>query len=373
MINSIPNSIKRTITSRQKIPKLKKEKKNEKQIRFKAGNYSNLKLEENKSISKHKYSHISKTNSITEIRSKTPSLFDKNIYKLSNDIYDINNFKIKNQNSEYQKNIPHIRNNKKLGNLSREENALYNYFNNNNISNKNMENRCKSKTNLSINQNLNILSKKDVIKKIIQKRKIMVNKERPSSAVLSKRIFDNNNLNNNKNISLNFHYDYKNQDINKNLVNIPKSQIFHTSNSNYNINCYKNSKSFRLNNKSARSINKSNDMLNYNYSPIKNTNDNCEININRIIKKINNTRNSQQKRVFEKNKERIKRSMIPNRDLTESELMMILNSLKGKENYKNKKKSLNLSLNDNIGPNTFLKHIRNNQHLNTNNTKLINI
>ena len=411
LINSIPNSIKRTITSRQKIPKLKKEKKNEKQIRFKAGNYSNLKLEENKSISKHKYSHISKTNSITEIRSKTPSLFDKNIYKLSNDIYDINNFKIKNQNSEYQKNIPHIRNNKKLGNLSREENALYNYFNNNNISNKNMENRCKSKTNLSINQNLNILSKKDVIKKIIQKRKIMVNKERPSSAVLSKRIFDNNNLNNNKNISLNFHYDYKNQDINKNLVNIPKSQIFHTSNSNYNINYYKNSKSFRLNNKSARSINKSNDMLNYNYSPIKKrntyinnkfkyncdniynsiesdnnmshnysnnphkrftTNDNCEININRIIKKINNTRNSQQKRVFEKNKERIKRSMIPNRDLTESELMMILNSMKGKENYKNKKKSLNLSLNDNIGPNTFLKHIRNNQHLNTNNTKLNN-
>jgi hypothetical protein len=239
----------------------------------------------------------------------------------------------------------------------------------------------------------------------------MVNKERPSSAVLSKRIFDNNNLNNNKNISLNFHYDYKNQDINKNLVNIPKSQIFHTSNSNYNINYYKNSKSFRLNNKSARSINKSNDMLNYNYSPIKKrntyinnkfkyncdniynsiesdnnmshnysnnphkrftTNDNCEININRIIKKINNTRNSQQKRVFEKNKERIKRSMIPNRDLTESELMMILNSMKGKENYKNKKKSLNLSLNDNIGPNTFLKHIRNNQHLNTNNTKLNN-
>ena len=33
---------------------------------------------------------------------------------------------------------------------------------------------------------------------------------------------------------------------------------------------------------------------------------------------------------------------------------------------------MNLSLNDNIGPNTFLKHIRNNQHLNTNNTKLNN-
>ena len=49
---------------------------------------------------------------------------------------------------------------------------------------------------------------------------------------------------------------------------------------------------------------------------------------------------------------------------------MILNDIKGKENLRNKKKSLNLSLNDNIGPNNFLKHIKRSQHLNTNNVKL---
>ena len=34
------------------------------------------------------------------------------------------------------------------------------------------------------------------------------------------------------------------------------------------------------------------------------------------------------------------------------------------------KKNLNLSLNDNIAPNNFLKHIRRAQHLNSNNIKL---
>jgi hypothetical protein len=87
------------------------------------------------------------------------------------------------------------------------------------------------------------------------------------------------------------------------------------------------------------------------------------------IKKINNNKNSIPKRVFnEKNK---RKNLIPNRDLTESDLMMILSDINEKENYRdNRKKNLNLSLNDNIAPNNFLKHIRRAQHLNSNNIKL---
>ena len=51
--------------------------------------------------------------------------------------------------------------------------------------------------------------------------------------------------------------------------------------------------------------------------------------------------------------------------------MMILSDINEKENYRdNRKKNLNLSLNDNIAPNNFLKHIRRAQHLNSNNIKL---
>jgi hypothetical protein len=263
------------------------------------------------------------------------------------------------------------------------------------------------------------LAKKDIIKKIIQNRKNnAINRERPSSAALSKRIRDNNS-NNNRNLSLNNNYDCYNNTLKR--QRIPKTQILHTSNSNYNININNNHKcfkSYRLSNKSAGNIKNGNDFLNDNCSPIRKRNTftsgkyrkNCEqiqttmesdnnLNFNfsniphkrnitnntsdfnhsqnkyineTYMKKINNTRNIQNKRVFnDKNKERTKKNLIPNRDLTESELMMILNDIKGKENYRNnRKKSLNLSLNDNIAPNNFLKHIRRAQHLNTNNIKL---
>ena len=57
--------------------------------------------------------------------------------------------------------------------------------------------------------------------------------------------------------------------------------------------------------------------------------------------------------------------------MTETELINLLNSDNIKENYRNnRKKSLNLSLNENIAPNNFLKHIRKSQYLNTNNVKL---
>ena len=202
----------------------------------------------------------------------------------------------------------------------------------------------------------------------------------------------------------------------KNIVNLSSSQNKSENRTNINNNS-KNNKSYRLSNKSAGSINYRCDLLNDNCSPIRkrntynnkhnkncaqintltesenNLNFNCsniptkKIRINsnyylnisnnkytieKNIKKINNTRNSQQKRISnEKNKERNRKNLIPNRDLTESQVMMMINDLKGKENYRiNRKKSLNLSLNDNIAPNNFLKHIRRSQYINTNNIKL---
>ena len=408
LINSIPNSIKRTITTRQNVPKLQKE--NHK--RFTSGNYSYLKLDESRCLNKNKFSHINKANSIVEIRSKTPSLLDKNIFQipkeiLTNDIYNNYNKNIPKQISEYKKPIPYLRNNLKTSNSIKEENFGYNHY----LNNKNI--------NINMSHNLDNFAKKDIIKKIIQNRKNnAINRERPSSAALSKRIRDNNS-NNNRNLSLNNNYDCYNNALKR--QRIPKTQILHTSNSNYNININNNHKcfkSYRLSNKSAGNIKNGNDFLNDNCSPIRKRNTftsgkyrkNCEqiqttmesdnnLNFNfsniphkgnitnntsdfnhsqnkyineTYMKKINNTRNIQNKRVFnDKNKERTKKNLIPNRDLTESELMMILNDIKGKENYRNnRKKSLNLSLNDNIAPNNFLKHIRRAQHLNTNNIKL---
>lgn len=54
--------------------------------------------------------------------------------------------------------------------------------------------------------------------------------------------------------------------------------------------------------------------------------------------------------------------------------MIMLNPIKYKENIKNnnKKKNLNISLNDNLGQNNFLKHVRQGKIENTNNIKLNN-
>ena len=416
LLNSIPNSIKRTITTRQNIPKVQKDN----HIRITSGNYSYLKLEESKNG--NRYNHINKINSITETRSKTPSLYDNNNYKipneiLTNNIYNNYNKNSRKQNLENRSSIAYLRNNLKTSNSIKEEYPIYNYSNNKNM------NHYSSKSNSNINKNLNILTKKEMIRKIIQNKKTnIINRERASSAALSKKITDNNNYNfiNNKNLSLNYNYEYTHNVPKR--YNIPKSQIFHTSNSNYNININnnsKNNKSYRLSNKSAGSINYRCDLLNDNCSPIRkrntfgnnnkhnkncaqiNTliesennlnynysnipkkkiriNSNYDLNISnnkytieKNIKKINNTRNIQQKRISnEKNKERNRKNLIPNRDLTESQVMMMINDLKGKENYRiNRKKSLNLSLNDNIAPNNFLKHIRRSQYINTNNIKL---
>ena len=64
-----------------------------------------------------------------------------------------------------------------------------------------------NKSNSHLNQNLNNFVKKEMMKKIIQNKKTNINnRERPSSAFSSKRIYETNNLNYNKNCCLNHNY-----------------------------------------------------------------------------------------------------------------------------------------------------------------------
>ena len=418
LINSIPNSIKKIKTTRQNNSRIYKEN----HIKLTSGNFSYLKLDESKVLNKHR--HITKKNSISKLRSKTPSLYDNNIYTLPQEIltsnicneYNKNNLK---RNNEYKRSITYIKDNLKTAHSTKDCNLIYHY--NNNKNSKLNINKISSENKLKISNKINYMVNKGIIKKIKQNKKnILINKERPSSVILSKRVFDYNNVNNNKNLSLNYNNERKNNSLKRHLIT--KSEILHTCDSNYNVNInsnYKIFKSYRLNNKSAGNINYSNDLLNDNYSPIRKENK-CKINkynknyeqnhtsvesdnisnynyssilqkkarlinnnINipknnhnyyqdQNIKKINNTKNYQHKRLSnDKNKERNRKNLIPNRDLTETELINLLNSDNIKENYRNnRKKSLNLSLNENIAPNNFLKHIRKSQYLNTNNVKL---
>ena len=191
-----------------------------------------------------------------------------------------------------------------------------------------------------------------------------------------------------------------------------KPNIIHNSNSNsyYYLdiinNKYKNSKSSRPNNHSTININYDDKFnLNEHYSPIKHKykinknknycyyqkiqttidqqiNNNKHNNHKRLvinnsenfqknnlikyneknIKKINNIRNFSYKRSYDGKpiRERKKKEILGNRDLTEPELMMMLNPIKCKESAKNyvKKKNLNISVIDNLGQNNFLKHIK---------------
>ena len=418
LINSIPNSIKKIKTTRQNNSRIYKEN----YIKLKSENFSYLKLDESKVLNKHR--HITKKNSISKLRSKTPSLYDNNIYTLpqeilTSNIYNEYNKNNRKQNNEYKRSITYIKDNLKTAHSTKDCNLIYHY--NNNKNSKLNINQISSENKLKISNKINYMVNKGIIKKIKQNKKnILINKERPSSVILSKRVFDYNNVNNNKNLSLNYNNERKNNSLKRHLIT--KSEILHTCDSNYNVNInsnYKIFKSYRLNNKSAGNINYSNDLLNDNYSPIRKENK-CKINkynknyeqnhtsvesdnisnynyssilqkkarlinnnINipknnhnyyqdQNIKKINNTKNYQHKRLSnDKNKERNRKNLIPNRDLTETELINLLNSDNIKENYRNnRKKSLNLSLNENIAPNNFLKHIRKSQYLNTNNVKL---
>ena len=82
------------------------------------------------------------------------------------------------------------------------------------------------------------------------------------------------------------------------------------------------------------------------------------------IKKINKkVKHYTCKRTDKKSKERKKLELKSNKDLTQPELKMMLNPIKIKENFRNNsgRKTLNISLNDNINQKMFKKQIK---HLN---------
>ena len=88
-LESIQNSIKRTSAGRQQITKIKKDK--NKNTKYKKGsNYSDLRIEESKSGNNYKYKSIIPFNSksITEIRSKTPFIYDQINNRANSDIYN---------------------------------------------------------------------------------------------------------------------------------------------------------------------------------------------------------------------------------------------------------------------------------------------
>jgi hypothetical protein len=108
-----------------------------------------------------------------------------------------------------------------------------------------------------------------------------------------------------------------------------------------------------------------------NYNKIKKGGSSYEKNIKKVNNKVRHytyKRSCDEKRI----KERKNRDIISNRDLTEPELMMILNPIKIKESYRNAsgKKGLNITLNDNVNANAFLKQIKQVKGLVNNNPRL---
>ena len=440
-IQSIPISIKRTSTSRQNVSKIKKDidkekmRYNNRNIKNKnSKNYSYLKIDESKAINKYKYNNPFNSNSITETRSKTPMTFDKNANrnnKILRDIYNNYNYysynynrNNQNENSEHQKSVSYLRNSIKALIINENETKdIYKYF----INSK--EHKCsKSISDKNSNINKHKIKEQLIKKKNISNKKDSINRQRPISALLSKRIKDINNLNNNRSIITNYNHNNimrdnfdKKLSMERNSHSYYYLDINNTNKFKFNFN---NSKS--NNNRSSMNINYNYDkfILKDNYSPIKQINscnnnkfnnkhyyekisttidgninnknykkinhrklviNNSEslknrkiININeKNMRKIDKVRNYINKRinVDKSTKEKIKREIITNRDLTEPELMMVFNPIKCKENIRNnnnKKKNLNISLNDNISQNNFLKHIKHSKNGITNKIRINN-
>ena len=391
--NLIPNSIKKTKTNRLEINKLKNNKSIDNYLN-KVKNNSYLKTNESKSTKKNKKDIPIYKNINREARIKTPLLNDKNNPRFQSEIYD-------NYNYYYYKNYNRLKrkeyseNPKSLGYLQMNQKSNMTEINdtNNNIDNNNYHLKSnkssKSNANIIIGLNQNIIDNLGMKSKIINKKNNQykkvssVSKIRPSSAT-SKRIKD---FNNNKSNILNYNYiqtnigTQNNQNISYNFLdnnnNINNKSKIKTigNNSSININ-YKNLiPNYKyIKNKSAYTSNSHN----YNNNEkLKTTVDNNDFiennnNLNRIkkgersydknIKKINNKiRHYTFKRTYDEKrmKERKKNDIISNRDLTEPELSLILNPIKIKENRKNiiNKKALNISLNDNIIQNNYLKQL----------------
>ena len=397
-IDLIPTSIKKSKTNRLEIEKIKNNKSIDNYLK-KVKNNSYTKKREPKSSKKNKngipiYKNISKEN-----RTKTPIMHDKNNTRLQSDNIDnYNYYYYKNYNrlkrkeySENQKSLGFINFNQKP-NITDINNKIENYK---------IKKVSKSNTNINLNPNIMdnyIINNKLSNKKLNSYKKISnITKIRPSS-VASKRIKDFNNKSNN---ILNYNYIQTTQKSKNDKQNI-SFNFLDNNNNHRKIKTFGNNSSININfnnlipnntkikHKSTYTINNNNNFYKENIrTTVENSNDifnqkklyidNKYINkkkagnsYDKNIKKINNNKikhyTCKRTTVDDKRiKERKKIDSKSNRDLTEPELLMILNPIKIKDNYKNNNNNLNFTLNDNINQNQFLTKIKQSKNVSNNN------
>ena len=405
-IDLIPtSSIKKAKSNRLELEKMKNNKsidnmKSNKYIKCKNSSY--FKNNEVKNLKKSKYG-IPKYTYVKKERNKTPISSDKKNIRLKSDIYDNDNdndnynyYYYKNcqrlktkENSEHQKSVGYLRINPNEN--KSELNELSKILD--------LKNSRSSKTNMALNSKI-------IKKESNSNRKgIFITKIRPISASSRRKKFLNNkNMDNNNDIK-NFiategsKKDYENDiscyycdnkkskinTINNNNISsfnlglnelipynkntnksIKHKYTYNESNTNNSYNYFNEKYPFNIVDKNNDAMNK----INHKKIPIENIKKKKgDYSYEKNVKKLNNkVRHYTFKRSYDEKviRSRKKKDLIPNRDLTEPELMMISNPIKIKDSYRNNSnnKNMNITLNDNINQNVFLKQIRQSKGLN---------
>ena len=401
------SSIKKARSNRLELKKIKNNKsidnmKSNKKIKCKNNSY--LKINGIKSLKKSRhgipiYTYVKKE------RNKTPISSDKNNSRLKSDIYDndidndnynYNYYYYKNcqrlktkEYSEHQKSVGFLRinpneNKSDLDDLS---------------SNLDLRNSRSSKSNIILNSKI---TKKDINSK---KKGSFITKIRPISASSRRKKFLNNvNMGNNIDIknfittegsskkdyepensyfySLNRKSKIKKINNNISSFNLGLNELIpynkNTTKSikhkyTYNMDNINNSYNYFNEKYPSNIIDKNNDALNkINHKKISienSKNNKGDYSYDKNVKKLNNkVRHYTFKRSYDEKviRSRKKKDLISNRDLTEPELMIISNPIKIKDSYRNNShnKNMNITLNDNINQNIFIKQIRQSKGLN---------
>ena len=399
------SSIKKARSNRLELKKIKNNKnidnmKSNKKIKCKNNSY--LKINGIKSLKKSRhgipiYTYVKKE------RNKTPISSDKNNSRLKSDIYD-NDIDNDNYNYYYYKNCQRLKtkeyseHQKSVGFLRINPNENKSDLDDLS-SNLDLRNSRSSKSNIILNSKI---TKKDINSK---KKGSFITKIRPISASSRRKKFLNNvNMGNNidiknfittegsskKNYEPDNSYFYslnrksKIKKINNNIssFNLGLNELIpYNKNTTknikhkytYNMDNINNSYNYFNEKYPSNIIDKNNDALNkINHKKISienSKNNKGDYSYDKNVKKLNNkVRHYTFKRSYDEKviRSRKKKDLISNRDLTEPELMIISNPIKIKDSYRNNShnKNMNITLNDNINQNIFIKQIRQSKGLN---------
>ena len=376
------SSIKKARSNRLELKNMKSNKiidsmKSNKNIKCKNNSY--LKINGIKSLKKSRhgipiYTYVKKE------RNKTPISSDKNNSRLKSDIYGNDN---DNYNYYYYKNCQRLKT-KEYSEHQKSVGFLGINPNENKSDLDELSSILDLKNSRSSKSNI-VLNSKIIKKDINSKRKgTFITKIRPISASSRRKKFLNN-VNMGKNIDIkNFitteccsKKDYEQSSFNlglnelipynKNTTKSIKHKYTYNSNNTNNSYNYFNEKY------PSNIINKNKDFLtkiNHKKISIENSKNNKgDYSYEKNVKKLNNkVRHYTFKRSYDEKviRSRKKKDLISNRDLTEPELMMISNPIKIKDSYRNNSnnKNMNITLNDNLNQNIFLKQIKQSKGLN---------